>query len=66
MSKLLRELHAEAKAADAEYQEAYAAYLHAEPGRDLTIKQGLMQRLRARYNLAVHAFFEEYEKSGIL
>lgn len=59
----LRTLASEAKA---EFQEAYAAYLKAQPGRDLTIKQGRMHQCRLLYTAAVHNFFDEYEKSHLL
>lgn len=40
------------------YLAAYGAYLHATPGRDLTIKQGEMQAARRLYQAAACAVFD--------
>lgn len=55
-----------ASSAKAEYEDAHKQYLKATPGRDLTIKQGEMQRLRLAFRAALEHFFDEYEKSKLL
>lgn len=62
----LETIHEETKEAKAAYEAAYEAYLKAEPGRDLTIKQGQMHFYRTKFREVLERFFDEYEKSGVL
>lgn len=62
----LDKAEAEAKAAKETYKQAYADYLVAEPGRDLTVKQGHMHTCRVAFLAALMNFFDEYENSGVL
>lgn len=48
------------------YDAAYAEYIVAAPGRDLTIKQGIMHRCKDAFVEAVMDFFDEYERSKLL
>lgn len=55
-----------ASKAEAEYKAAHAEYIKAQPGRDLTVKQGIMHKCRLAYHAALERFFDEYERSKLL